>query len=101
MTIIGNFTATDNGYRGKIRTLTLDLDVEFVANEKSSHSAPDYRLMAGDYQLGAAWAKVSKAERPYLSVSIDDPALPRTIYARLLESDGQHSLIWSREPAAA
>ena len=56
-------------------------------------------VIAGNgYELGAAWAKVSRNDRGYLSVSIDDPALPAPIYARLIPSEtaGQHDLLWSR-----
>jgi uncharacterized protein (DUF736 family) len=54
--------------------------------------------MAGSgYEIGAAWKKLSKAERSYLSVTLDDPSFPATIYARLVEGeDGAHTLIWTR-----
>ena len=53
---------------------------------KESENAPDYRIQAGSgYEIGAAWKKVSKAERPYLSVILDDPSFPGTIHARLVE----------------
>jgi uncharacterized protein (DUF736 family) len=46
---------------------------------------------------------VSEAGRPYVSVSLDDPSFPATVYARLIEGeDGTHDLIWSRsKPKAA
>ncbi|MCC6720431.1 MAG: DUF736 family protein, partial [Acetobacteraceae bacterium] len=39
----------------------------------------------------------------YLSVAIDDPSFPATVYARLIEGEnGTHDLIWSRsKPKAA
>jgi hypothetical protein len=41
--------------------------------------------------------KTSEAGRPYLSVTLDDPSFPATVYARLIEGeDGTHDLIWSR-----
>jgi len=41
--------------------------------------------------------KVSQAERPYLSVTLDDPSFPATICARLIEGEnGTHYLVWSR-----
>ena len=51
----------------------------------------------------AAWKKTSEAGREYLSVSIDDPSFPATVYARLIEGEnGTHDLIWSRsKPQAA
>ena len=51
----------------------------------------------GGAEIGAAWKKTSQADRPYLSVVLDDPTFPTAIYARLLEGeDGEHTLIWSR-----
>jgi len=48
-------------------------------------------------EIGAAWKKLSQNDRPYLSVTLDDPAFPATVYARLLEeSEGSHVLMWSR-----
>ena len=52
---------------------------------------------------GAAWRKTSEAGRPYVSVTLDDPSFPATVYARLIEGEnGTHDLIWSRnKPKAA
>lgn len=36
-------------------------------------------------ETDAAWKKISKADRPYLSVTLNDPLFPATIYARLIE----------------
>jgi uncharacterized protein (DUF736 family) len=98
MANIGNFTAQGNSFSGTVRTLTLNVKVKIVPNTKESENAPDYRIVAGNYEIGAAWKKLSKAEqRPYLSVTLDDPSFPATIYARLVEGeDGTHNLIWSR-----
>jgi len=54
---------------------------------KESENAPDYRIVAGNFEIGAAWKKISKAERPYLSATLDDPSFPATIYARLVEGE--------------
>ena len=97
MAHIGTFTAQGNSFNGTVRTLTLNVKVKFVPNDKESENAPDYRIVAGNYEIGAAWKKVSKADRPYLSVTLDDPSFPATIYARLVEGEeGAHNLIWSR-----
>ncbi|HID8132403.1 TPA: DUF736 domain-containing protein, partial [Pseudomonas aeruginosa] len=66
-------------------------------------NAPDFHLQAAGHEVGAAWKKTSEAGREYLSVSIDDPSFPATVYARLIENeDGTHDLIWSRnKPKAA
>ncbi|MDM0037421.1 DUF736 domain-containing protein [Variovorax sp. J22G21] len=97
MANIGTFTAQNDSYTGTVRTLTLNVKVKIVPNDKESENAPDYRIVAGNFEIGAAWKKLSRAERPYLSVTLDDPSFPATIYARLVEADdGAHNLIWSR-----
>lgn len=99
MANIGIFTAQNNGFAGTVRTLTLNVKVKITPSDKESENAPDYRIVAGTgYEIGAAWKKVSKTtDRPYLSVTLDDPSFPATIYARLVEGDdGAHNLIWSR-----
>lgn len=105
MANIGTFTAENDGFTGTLRTLTLNVKVQLVPNDKGDNSnAPDFRLQAvGSYDIGAAWRKASEAGRPYLSVSLDDPCFPAPVYARLLEeADGTHMLIWTRsKPKAA
>ena len=104
MANIGTFTADKDGFTGTLRTLTLNVKVKLIPNEKESENAPDYRVQAaGGFDIGAAWKKTSQADRPYLSVSLDDPSFPATVYARLIENeDGTHDLIWSRsKPQAA
>ena len=98
MSTIGNFTVSGNGFTGTVRTLTLNVKVRIVPSDKGSEHAPDYRIVAlAGLEIGAAWKKVSKADRPYLSVTLDDPSFPATIYARLVEGeDGTHNLIWTR-----
>jgi len=97
MANIGTFTAQNDSYSGSVRTLTLNVKVKIVPNDKDSENAPDYRIVAGNFEIGAAWKKISRTERPYLSVTLDDPSFPATIYARLVEGeDGAHNLIWSR-----
>ena len=97
MANIGTFTADKDGFTGTLRTLTLNVKVKFIPNAKESENAPDYRIVAGNFEIGAAWKKMSRQDRPYLSVTLDDPSFPATIYARLVEGeDGAHNLIWSR-----
>ncbi|WOA52071.1 DUF736 domain-containing protein [Dickeya solani] len=103
MANIGTFTAQNNGFTGTIRTLTLNVKARFIPCDKSSEHAPDFRIQAiGGYDIGAAWRKISQAERPYLSVTLDDPSFPAILYARLIEDEnGKHHLIWSRSKLSA
>ena len=98
MANIGTFTAEKDGFTGTLRTLTLNVKVKLDPNDKGDNeSAPDYRLQAAGHDIGAAWKKTSEAGRPYVSVTLDDPSFPATVYARLIEGeDGAHDLIWSR-----
>jgi uncharacterized protein (DUF736 family) len=97
MANIGIFTAQDGGFGGTLRTLILNVKVKIVPIPKESENAPDYRIVAGTVEVGAAWKKISKANRPYLSVVLEDPSFPATLYARLIEGEeGAHNLMWSR-----
>lgn len=99
MAIIGTFTASDNGYIGSIKTLTLNIKARFAASEKDNDKAPDYRIFAGVIEFGAAWKKIARdSDREYLSVKLDDPSFPAPIYASLVKVDGDEglTLIWSR-----
>ncbi len=96
MATIGTFTASDNGYTGAIKTLTLNIKAKLVASEKDNDKAPDYRIFAGATEFGAAWKKTSRENRDYLSVKLDDPSFPAPIYANLVDAEEGYSLVWSR-----
>jgi len=102
MATIGTFTASDNGYAGSVKTLTLNVKAKLVATEKENDKAPDYRIIAGAIECGAAWKKTARdSDREYLSVKLDDPSFPAPIYASLVKGEGDDSftLIWSRRTA--
>src|SRR3546814_9578661 len=70
MANIGTFTAEKDGFTGTLRTLTLNVKVKLVANDKGENeSAPDFRLQAAGHDIGAAWKKTSEAGRAYISVT--------------------------------
>lgn len=98
MANIGTFTTDKDGFTGTLRTLTLNVKVKLVPNDKGDNEkAPDYRVQAAGHDIGAAWNKTSEAGREYKSVSLDDPSFPAPVYARLIENeDGTHDLIWSQ-----
>jgi uncharacterized protein (DUF736 family) len=87
MPIIGTFSAVKDGYAGTIRTLTMSVRVRLIANDrKDADGAPDFRIVAGAAEIGAAWRRTRKgSEETYLSVKLDDPALPQPIWGALLE----------------
>jgi uncharacterized protein (DUF736 family) len=98
MANIGTFTKTSDGaYAGVIHTLTMNLKaVQFRPTEKTEGKGPDFLVMAGAAELGAAWAKTSEDGRAYLSVKLDDPSLDREIYAKLFDGDDGYDLVWYR-----
>ena len=100
MPVIGTFTAIKDGYAGTIRTLNLNSKVEILASDRSEgEGAPQYRILVGGTEIGAAWRKTKRgSEETYLSVIIDDPCLPQPILAVLLEATGSGSarLLWRR-----
>ena len=97
MTTIGTFKQDENGFVGTIATLTVKAKAAFRRNAKTVDNAPDYRVYASGVEIGAAWSKRSEADRPYLSVKLDDPSFAGSIFCRLVGTDnGDHVLVWSR-----
>ena len=96
MSIIGTFTKQDDTYQGTLATLTLKTKASFRPVEKTSDKSPDFRIFAGNIEIGAAWSSTSKENHPYLSVKLDDPSFPAAILARLVEFDNGYSLVWTR-----
>ena len=96
MAIIGTFTKNDTGYQGNLATLTLKAKLTITAIDKTGEKAPDFRVYAGNTEVGAAWSSTSKEGKPYLSVKIDDPSFSAAILARLIENDKGFALVWNR-----
>ena len=99
--IIGKLTASATGYTGQLKTLTLNIPLQLVANErKSKLEQPDYNVFSGEVELGAAWNKVSQDAENYISVSIDDPSLPASIYFSAVKlHEAEPLLVWNRQKA--
>ena len=100
MTVIGTFVPTTDGYVGSIRTMTLHAKLRIVAiDNKTRDDQPDFRILFGSQEVGAAWkAKSHEAEpRDYLSAMIDDPMLPEPLRGALFEERGNLSFVWRRK----
>lgn len=99
---IGHFNATDDGFAGWLRTLTLDMELTLVPAESSdSENAPDYRVMAGEggdsREVGAGWKRVGEKAGAYVAIQIDDPAFVQPLRANLFQADpASHVLLWNR-----
>jgi uncharacterized protein (DUF736 family) len=97
--IIGNFTKAEDGtFKGVIRTLSIEREAVLTPiSEKKGENSPDYRATSGTAGIGAAWKEISGAEKkPYLSVQLDDPAFPATVYCALVKAEQGYALVWSR-----
>jgi uncharacterized protein (DUF736 family) len=108
--IIGNFSYDPDRdiYSGGIATLTLERScVMFRPTEKGGDKEPDYRIVQereeGTVELGAAWKRSSGSGREFLSVLLDDPALPASLNAALFLSDrdDRATLVWQRQARKA
>jgi uncharacterized protein (DUF736 family) len=101
MPVIGSFSAVKDGYAGTIRTLTLNIKVQLIANDRrEADSASDFRIMAGTAEIGAAWRRPRRSsDETYLSIRLDDPVLPHPIFGALIEdsANGTARLIWRRD----
>jgi len=96
MAIIGTFTKQDDAFAGSLTTLTVKAKVTISPIEKSGEKAPDFRVYAGNAEIGAAWSATSKEGKAYLSVKLDDPSFPAPILARMVEMEKGHALVWTR-----
>jgi uncharacterized protein (DUF736 family) len=102
MANIGIFTKAEDGtLNGTIKTLRLNVKAKFFPLDATSNGGPDFRIFAGNVEIGAAWNRMSQQDRPYISVKLDDPSLPAPIYASLHADgeDGQFNMIWTRPQA--
>ncbi|HKE40463.1 MAG TPA: DUF736 domain-containing protein [Casimicrobiaceae bacterium] len=96
MSNIGSFTKQEDGFVGTLRTLTVNVKVKIVPVVKENDKGPDYRVLAGAMEIGAAWKRQSKTNKPYLSVRIDDPSFPAPVNARLVDGEDGPTLYWTR-----
>lgn len=100
---IGQFHRAASGYTGELVTLTLKRELVIVpADHSDAENAPDYRVHYIEHdgpEVGAAWKRTGERAGEYLSVLLDDPALPQPIRANLFQNGDDKSswsLHWSR-----
>ena len=102
MPAIGTVTRTATGsFKGQLRTLSIKADIEIVANQaKATSTQPDYRVLAGEVEVGAGWNRRSETTgRDYVSLSLAAPEFgPRRLYANLGRVPGDEdrfAIIWN------
>ncbi len=103
MPAIGYVSRDGNGFKGQLKTLSIQTPVEIIPNtRKSGDRQPDYRVMAGGVEVGAGWNRVSESSgNEYVSLSLAAPEFgPRRLYANLGRAAGQDdddafAIIWN------
>jgi uncharacterized protein (DUF736 family) len=105
MAQIGTFVRTRNGFSGRLRTLTLDIELVIVpADPSDAENAPNHRIHAGNEdgpEVGAGWTRTGEKAGEYLALQIDDPTFTQPIRANLFQSGTDRSafhLLWTRPP---
>jgi uncharacterized protein (DUF736 family) len=103
MSQIGTFTRTATGFAGRLRTLSLDIELTLVTAEHGdAENAPDFRIHAGDDngpEVGAGWKRTGDKAGEYVSLVIDDPSFAQPVRANLFQSGSNRSafhLLWTR-----
>jgi len=96
--IIGKFENQANGrITGKLDALLVGcIPLTFEPNSKGA----DYTVQTETgCEVGAAWKKTSKeGGKPFISVRLDSPFLPKPFNAALFpaKETGHHVLVWDR-----
>ncbi len=98
MAAIGTLKANgDESYTLSFDTLTRNFTLQLVKVEaKRNPEGPDFRILQGNAEMGAAWKKrTDKGE--YLRLVLDDPLLPAPVHANsYTREDGVTVVLWSR-----
>ena len=103
MPAIGYVTKSDNGtFTGQLKTLSIRAEIAIQPNNrKTSDVQPDYRVVAGDVEIGAGWNRHSETSgRDYVSLSLAAPEFgPRRLYANLGraagDDDKRFAILWN------
>lgn len=104
--IIGIFRKSGDGYVGRLRSLTLDVDLSIVPAQLSDNdNAPAWRLCLGckgeGVEVGGGLNRTGEVAGAFIALQIDDPVLAEPMRANLLHSGrkkDERYLLWSRSP---
>lgn len=103
MPAIGRVTRQEDGtFKGQLSTLSIRANIQFLKNRKKNEAQPDFQIMAGDIEVGAAWWRTAiSSGNEYLSISIAAPEFGnRTLYANLgraagSDNENDFAIIWN------
>ena len=100
---IATLAPTQDGYGGRIRTLTIDAAIVLVPSYSDAENAPAFRVHLDDAdgpEIGAAWKHTGPKAGDYLSLELDDPAFGfQPLRANLFRTNDDGSefvLTWNR-----
>jgi len=103
MSAIGYLIRKRNGtYHGVLNTLVMNASIILVPVSKTSDTAPDYRILSGRAEVGAAWIRTTETSGvAAVALMIDTPELPRRIHASLRSVQSQdgtdfYTVVWNR-----
>jgi uncharacterized protein (DUF736 family) len=97
MPTIGSFSQDDLfGQEGTIETLTLKARVKFVPLKDRGEKQPDYRILTGKREIGAAWSRTSKKGGVYLFLKLADPSQPAPVLCHLYRNARGPAVLWTR-----
>jgi uncharacterized protein (DUF736 family) len=90
---------------GMFTTLTFAKQLRFVPVRSTKQSAPVYRVMCNDAEIGAVWEKKARdTGQIYHSVMLDGPELAQPIHMAMFPAKDQPNtfeLTWNRMKKAA
>jgi uncharacterized protein (DUF736 family) len=97
MPTIGSFRQDDLfGQEGTLETPTLKARIKFVPLRDRSGKQPDYRILAGKREVGAAWSRTSKSGGEYLFLKLTDPRQPAPVCCNLYRNASGPAVLWTR-----
>ena len=92
----------DGSFKGAIKTLSVNAEIQIVPNRGKTGEQPDYRVLAGSVELGGGWIRTGEvSQREYVRLAMSAPELgSRTLYANLGRAAGQddddaYAIIWN------
>ena len=97
MPTIGSFSQDDLfGQGGILETSTLKTKIKFVPLKDRSEKQPDYRILTGKREIGAAWSRTSKKGSAYLFLKLTDPSQPDPVVCNLYRNASGPAVLWTR-----
>jgi uncharacterized protein (DUF736 family) len=97
MPTIGSFRQDDLfGQEGLLETGTLSTKIKFVLLRERNEKQPNYRILSGKREIGAAWSRTSKKGGAYLFLKLTDPSQPAPVVCNLYRNASGPAVLWAR-----